>query len=125
VTVNTASDNISIMLNNGANTFSAARNIPVGLTPTDQVFGDFNGDGYVDIALTLDGGEVVIMMNRRDGTFEKVQLVAVGRNPTSPVSADFNGDGTLDLMIANQYSRDISVLVNLPPKTPSRSQIKQ
>jgi hypothetical protein len=125
VTVNTASDDISVLINNGSNSFSAPRNIPVGLTPTDQVFGDFNGDGFVDIALTLDGGEVVIMMNKRDGTFEKAQQIAVGRNPTSPVSADFNGDGTLDLMIANQYSRDISVLFNLPPKAPTRSQIKQ
>ena len=116
VTVNTASDDISVLLNTGDKGFSARKNIPVGLTPTDQVFGDFNSDGYVDIALTLDGGNVVIMMNKRDGTFERAGVVAVGRNPTSPVSADFNGDGTLDLVIANQYSYDISVLVNLPGK---------
>jgi hypothetical protein len=116
VTVNTASDDISVLLNTGENRFSERKNIPVGLTPTDQVFGDFNTDGYVDIALTLDGGNVVIMMNQGDGTFERAGTVAVGRNPTSPVSADFNGDGTLDLVIANQYSYDISVLVNLPAK---------
>jgi hypothetical protein len=116
VTVNTASDDISVLLNTGENAFSTRKNIPVGLTPTDQVFGDFNSDGFVDIALTLDGGDVVVMMNKGNGTFEKGAVVAVGRNPTSPISADLNGDGTLDLVIANQYSRDISVLLNLPAK---------
>jgi hypothetical protein len=116
VTVNTASDDISVLLNTGEDKFSARKNIPVGLTPTDQVFGDFNSDGFVDIALTLDGGNVVIMMNKGDGTFAKTAAIPVGRNPTSPLSADLNGDGTLDLVIANQYSFDISILLNLPGK---------
>lgn len=117
VTVNTASDDISVLLNTGGSNFSARKNIPVGLTPTDQVFGDFNSDGYIDVALTLDGGEVVIMLNDKKGGFVKSGIVKVGRNPTSPISVDVNGDGTLDLVIANQYSRDISVLVNLPANT--------
>jgi hypothetical protein len=120
VTVNTASDDISVLLNTGGSNFSARKNIPVGLTPTDQVFGDFNSDGFIDVALTLDGGDVAIMLNDRKGGFLKGGVVKVGRNPTSPVSADINGDGTLDLVIANQYSKDISVLINLPAKVTAR-----
>jgi hypothetical protein len=116
VTVNTASDDISIFLNRGKDKFEQQANVPVGLTPTDKVFGDFNGDGFVDMAITLDGGKVTMLLNNGNGTFRRADTLAVGKNPTSPVSADFNGDGTLDLVVANQYSFDLSVLINLPKK---------
>ena len=86
----------------------------VGATPTDKAFGDFNNDGFVDIAVTLDGGTVAILLNNGDGTFRKVKEIPVGKNPTSPVTADFDGDGTLDLIIANQYSHNLTVLLNRP-----------
>jgi FG-GAP-like repeat/Bacterial Ig-like domain len=117
VTVNTASDDISIFLNTsngGADQFTQQDNVAVGLTPTDKVFGDFNNDGYIDMAITLDGGSVVLLENNGDGSFKKRDNIAVGKNPTSPVSADFNNDGTLDLIVANQYSFDLSVLLNRP-----------
>ena len=118
VAVNTASDDISIFLNDGKNDFQQQRRISVGATPTDKVFGDFNNDGYVDMAITLDGGSVVLLLNNGDGTFRRAETINVGKNPTSPVAADFNGDGTLDLIIANQYSHNLSVLLNLPKDAP-------
>jgi len=116
VTVNTASDDISIFLNRGKDKFEQQANVPVGMTPTDKVFGDFNSDGFVDMAITLDGGKVTLLLNNGNGTFRRADSLAVGKNPTSPVSADFNGDGTLDLVVANQYSFNLSVLLNLPKK---------
>ena len=120
VTVNTASDDISIFLNTsktktgGPEKFTQQDNVAVGLTPTDKVFGDFNNDGFIDMAITLDGGSVVLLENNGDGSFTKRDNIPVGKNPTSPVSADFNNDGTLDLVVANQYSFDLSVLLNRP-----------
>jgi hypothetical protein len=112
VAVNTASDDLAVFLNEGGDKFKQLKNIAVGPTPTDKIFADFNHDGKVDIAVTLDGGEVAIMMNNGDGTFTKSQTIPVGKNPTSPVAADFDGDGTIDLAIANRYSFDISILLN-------------
>lgn len=114
VAVNTASDDISVFLNKGKGQFQDQKKFAVGATPTDKAFGDFNNDGFVDIAVTLDGGNVAILMNNGDGTFKKVKEIPVGKNPTSPVTADFDGDGTLDLIIANQYSHNLTVLLNRP-----------
>jgi hypothetical protein len=125
VTINTASDDISIFLNRGKEKFEQQKNVAVGPTPTNKVFGDFNGDGFVDMAITLDGGSVVLLLNNGDGTFRRADSLAVGKNPTSPVTADFNGDGTLDLVVANQYSHDLSVLLNLPKKAAAALQQKK
>jgi len=114
VAINTASDDISVFLNKGKGQFQDQRKYGVGATPTDKAFGDFNNDGFVDIAITLDGGTVAILLNNGDGTFRKAKEIPVGKNPTSPVTADFDGDGTLDLIIANQYSHNLSVLLNRP-----------
>jgi len=115
VTVNTASDDISVFTNQGGGKFKEQIKYAVGASPTDQIFGDFDADGYPDVALTLDGGKVALLMNKGDGTFKKTSEIQVGKNPTSPVTADFDENGTLDLVIANQYSHDISILMN-PPK---------
>jgi hypothetical protein len=124
VAVNTASDDISVFLNKGKAQFQDQKKYAVGTTPTDKAFGDFNNDGFVDIAVTLDGGTVAILLNNGDGTFRKVKEIPVGKNPTSPVTADFDGDGTLDLIIANQYSHNLTVLLNRPA-TPAATPAKE
>jgi hypothetical protein len=112
VALNTASDDISVLMGMGSGKFKQQKNIPVGASPTNEVVGDFDHDGYQDLAVTLDGGTVVLMMNNHDGTFRKADEIKVGNNPTSPAVADFNGDGALDLIVANQYSHNITVLLN-------------
>ncbi|HEU4386834.1 MAG TPA: FG-GAP-like repeat-containing protein, partial [Blastocatellia bacterium] len=56
VAVNTASDDISVLINRGKGQFQDQKKYGAGPTPTDKAFGDFNNDGAVDIAITLDGG---------------------------------------------------------------------
>ncbi|HKD80943.1 MAG TPA: FG-GAP-like repeat-containing protein [Candidatus Angelobacter sp.] len=116
ITVNTASDDISIFLSDGMGQFKQPIKVSVGATPTDQVVGDFNADGFPDVAVTLDGGKVAVLLNDADnkGGVHKVAEIQVGDNPTSPILGDFNEDGTLDMIVANQYSHDISVLLNPP-----------
>ena len=116
ITVNTASDDISIFLSDGMGQFKEPIKISVGATPTDQVVGDFNADGFPDVAVTLDGGKVAVLLNDADnkGGVHKVAEIKVGDNPTSPILGDFNEDGTLDMIVANQYSHDLSVLLNPP-----------
>ncbi|HKD82608.1 MAG TPA: VCBS repeat-containing protein [Candidatus Angelobacter sp.] len=116
VTVNTASDDISLFRSDRNGKYKEPIKYAVGATPTDQVVGDFNADGYPDIAVTLDGGKVAVLLNNGDesGGLHKTADLKVGDNPTSPILADFNEDGSLDLVVANQYSHDISVLINPP-----------
>ncbi|HET6246616.1 MAG TPA: FG-GAP-like repeat-containing protein [Tepidisphaeraceae bacterium] len=98
---------VSVLLGNGNGTFKGAVNTPIGsaagLTQADATvsFGDFNGDGNLDILSPLG-----VMLGNGDGTFNKATALpfkglAAGAStlPAAPIFAigDFNGDGFPDL----------------------------
>jgi outer membrane protein assembly factor BamB len=85
----------------------------VGSSPVSVTTGDFNGDGYLDLATTNDVSYTVsILLNNGDGTFTQGSTANVGGYPYSIVSGDLNGDGTIDLAIANCVSNTVSILLN-------------
>ena len=47
---NSGSDNVSILLGDGAGNFSGPTNFTVGSVPSSVAVGDFNGDGKQDLA---------------------------------------------------------------------------
>ncbi|MFQ6421331.1 MULTISPECIES: FG-GAP repeat domain-containing protein [unclassified Bacillus (in: firmicutes)] len=51
------------------------------------------------------------MLGNGDGTFQSPSSLPVGQTPVGIASADFNGDGKLDLVVANEFSQNISVLL--------------
>jgi hypothetical protein len=75
--------------------------------------GDFDADGTVDIAVTDPYGGVMIWLGRGDGTFTDAGRYATGAGPIAINAADLNGDHRDDLVIANQYSNDVSSLVSV------------
>jgi hypothetical protein len=116
--VNSASNNISILLGNHNGTFQAHVDYPVGTQPSSVAIGDFNGDGKVDLAVSNENcpsspcgpGSLSILLGKGDGTFQPaVEYSTGGEAPYSVVVADFNRDGKLDLAVANSG-----------PPTPSR-----
>ncbi len=75
--------------------------------------GDFNKDGYPDVAATDSAHNAVnVLMNNHHGGFFPPKSYAVGTAPEAIVAADVDGDGSLDLIVANEGSNDISVLKN-------------
>lgn len=78
--------------------------------PTYLCAGDFNGDGYSDLAV-LDFDEVDIYLNTHDGNFSGPVSYKLGSNPVFIIARDLNHDGKLDLVTVNQGSNDISVLM--------------
>jgi hypothetical protein len=107
----TGSDNngngrVSILLGNGDGTFQAAQNFPVGWYPSSVAVGDFNGDGRLDLAVSITGtypnfkeSSVSVLLGNGDGTLQAAQNFAVGIIPGSVVVGDFNGDGRLDVVV--------------------------
>jgi hypothetical protein len=59
--------------------------------------GDFNGDGFPDLAVTngADLGTISVLLGNGDGTFRAPLNYAAGGTPARVAVGDFNGDGHL------------------------------
>ena len=103
-TANSNLGNVSVLLGNGAGSFSAATNFAVGGTsPQSVAVGDFNGDGKEDLAVANQGSNnVSVVLGDGTGGFSAPANFGVGSNPISVAVGDFNGDGKQDLAVANQ-----------------------
>ncbi len=106
---------VSILLGNGDGTFQTHQDANTGsLQPLDVTTGDFDGDGFVDIAVTTalrERGSVSILRGRGDGTFQMSgNPYSTGRFTTPITSGDFNLDGILDLAVVNEGSNSVTIL---------------
>jgi hypothetical protein len=123
-----------VLIGNGDGTFRTPRFIqePSIRIPQYQAVADYNGDGRLDLALSLGYGSDGLMEIRNgngDGTFGPVMLFLVPP-PLSSVgglrinAADFNADGRPDLALTwGGASAGLATLRNTtgltPPPTPS------
>ncbi|MFG0252961.1 MAG: FG-GAP-like repeat-containing protein, partial [Phycisphaerales bacterium JB038] len=73
--------------------------------------GDFNEDGYEDVAVTFVLGSVMIFTSNGDGTLTNGDFYNVGTSPRTAYAADLDGDGHLDLVTVNFGSDNVSVLL--------------
>lgn len=117
-TANTSSNNISVLLGNGAGSFGTITNfdLTVGATfPASIAVGDFNGDNKADLAVgNLLGGvsHISVFIGTGTGNFAAPVNYLIGTNAsvTSIAVGDFNGDGRQDIATRNTLST-ISILL--------------
>ena len=62
VSANGNSDNVSVLLGNGAGSFASAVNFAVGAFPRSVAIGDFNGDGKADLVSANVGSSTVSVL---------------------------------------------------------------
>jgi len=105
---NTVPGSISVVLGNGDGTFQPNVEYQVGVGPIWVALGDFNGDGYIDLAVgTSCGGDpsceddpsdmLSILAGNGDGTFQPQVTPYLGSYVVNAgVVGDFNGDGLPD-----------------------------
>jgi hypothetical protein len=85
------------------------------------VFGDFTGDGWLDIFVANDATPDQLWVNRQDGTFVDNALLAgcavdleggVPKAGMGTAAGDLDNDGDLDLMVCNLVDETDSLYVN-------------
>jgi len=111
---------INVLLGNGDGTFQTTDYNLVPY-PGSMVIGDFNGDGFLDVAVVVDvnssfPGEVYILRGKGDGTFTVTSEGTVGFSPQALVGGDFNQDGRLDAVLFDGNAAgligELTVLLN-------------
>jgi len=110
------SNDVTILLGHGDGTFTPAPGSPVavGSDPRVVVVGDFNGDGFADMAVTnFSSSSVSILLGHGNGTFTAApgSPFPAGNSPDGMVVADFNHDGSLDLAVTNLNTNTVSILL--------------
>ncbi len=125
--------NIDVFINEGNGTFGPAQAYDtetagsVGGYPRGVVFGDFNGDGKIDIATlnfgepfpvdqpTPEPGSVRILYGNGDGTFQPAIEYTPYLLPGGLAVGDFSGNGLLDLAVTQNYTgHSVAVMLNQP-----------
>jgi hypothetical protein len=116
----TNGNNVTVLLGNGSGGFTAASGSPfsTGNSPQSVAVGDFNGDGYPDIA-TANAGDnnVTVLLGDGSGGFTAAtgSPFSAGNTPESLAVGDFNGVGLPGLAIANGGDNDVTLLLNSAP----------
>lgn len=107
---------ISVLLNNGDGTFSAADNYELGEAATSVFCSDLDGDGDIDLAVTVFGtkyrGAVSVLLNNGDATFAEAVNYEVLNCSYSVHASDLDGDGDIDLAASIYDENSVSILLN-------------
>jgi FG-GAP-like repeat len=99
---------VSILLGDGHGGFFAPVSYSVGgSTPVWPVVADFNGDGNVDVAVSVTTtNSVAVLLGNGDGTFGPAVNYGVGSSPQGITVADVNQDGKPDVISADECGDD-------------------
>jgi len=103
---------LTIAFGNGTGQFTVDQSYATGNSAscTDIASGDFNLDGFLDLAVTIKyDNDVSVFYNDGEGTFTNRQDYPTGNSPKSIITEDFNLDGFLDLAVA--INDKVSILI--------------
>ena len=106
--LNAGSHTIGVLQGLGNGRFANPTVLPTAGATIAVRAGDFNNDGYPDLAILGTNG-LTIWFGFGDGVFAPGKTYDVGPGPTGLSIADTNGDGFSDLVVGNAFG-DVIVL---------------
>jgi hypothetical protein len=107
-----ASNVVSVLLNNGDGTFRPAPSNPSAVLPFSPALGDFAHRGVLDLAVGEVGTSTIsVQRGNGDGTFGAPVRYRVGLDPWWVSVSDLRHNGTSDILVAIGASASISVLL--------------
>ncbi|MDI1354007.1 MAG: FG-GAP-like repeat-containing protein [bacterium] len=113
------SNDVRVYMGTGNGTFGSPTTYTMGTNPR-VTKGDFNNDGFMDIATANEGSccspELAIRLNTGTGAFGPVSSYTAGtlpglNQPQHLASNDFNNDGAADIAIINGNGAGLSVFL--------------
>jgi hypothetical protein len=116
-----ANNSVSVLLGNPDGSFQPATFFTANQDPQGVAVGDFNGDGWADVAVIGRGkpvgnafgetGTVATLLGNGDGTLVAPTNLVADTQPEAQAVADFNGDGKLDLAVVTTDPKFSGVLL--------------
>jgi hypothetical protein len=111
-TVSGGTNGSILFFGNGDGTFAQAPAPSLDGISYAIAVGDFNQDGYPDIAAPGVDQYVAIALGSASGVFSDLSLYPpIGNNPSSIALTDFDGDGVPDIAVTNSTDNTLSVLL--------------
>ena len=89
------------------------RSTPLVTTSDDMAVavGDVDVDGFQDIVVAEFEGNVSLYYGAAGGTFSDPQALTIENQPASVTVADLNGDGPLEILVGQQGSASVQVVL--------------
>src|SRR5271156_2468400 len=113
---NQVAGTVSILHGNGDGTFAVepSLTLPSGAGPTAIAVGDFNDDGFADLAVVNKNANTVsIFLGNGDETFQTPTTLVTGNAPTAIVAEAFNPNapGIIDLAVTNSTDNTLQIFL--------------
>ena len=118
ITANTNANNVGVLLNAGNGTFLTVATYSTGGTSAPQSVAvvDVNGDNKPDIIVANpSASNVGVLLGVGNGTFlaQTTFSTATSSSPQSVVVVDVSGDNKPDIIVANQGTNSVGVLLGI------------
>jgi hypothetical protein len=97
-------------LGKGTGSFNAPITLTAGTAPQDLAAADFNGDGFLDLAVAnKSSNNFSVFLNNKAGGFNAPANYATGSGPMGLVAGNFTLAGHIDLAVINSTGSTVQV----------------